>query len=404
MNWLSARLGNLGMERKVILKHIEQQVEELLYLKNEILSRATNGVDYSLHEATRLIGEQLLAYAERVDRIEDEILTSLPELYSVQVDVSRTLVALMLLKRLRVVEIGEDDGGDGETTKVTFVMPKGLDAVLETLQYYNRCHYNLHRIADEYRRNVPDRLTPEEMEALKTQECNPNEERRNLLAPSPTYGFPDIYRVMQQLRFMVENVVPEDVWLQRYDCDYKYVLSILQNDLDTSLRQAEPELADVIAKTRRERDANKTNLSSSWVKEMMRKIRKITSTSRRKEDRGCVFEIVVDDPRSFLNTYFEEGIFLFGMMGGFDSIAARGMRQSWMKILIENSTIGAEWDPEKIREVRDQFLREEYEARLGKDVAASFIGMFEDAIAIAKQDDFLNPAGSRSWFSTWNTE
>ena len=391
------------------MKHIEQQVEELLYRKNEILRRATNGVDYSLDEATRLIGEQLLAYAERLDRIEDEILTSLPELYEVQVNVSRTIIELIKLKigRPRVLEIGEDDDGGGETTTVTFVLPEGLDAVLETLQYYNRSHSNLHRVADEYRRIVQDGLTQEEMESLEMPECNPNEGRSNLLAAPPPYGFPDIYRVMQQLRFMVEKVVPEDVWLKCYDSDYEDILSILQDDLDTSLRQANAELADVVAKTRRERDAIKTNVSSNWVKEMTRKIRKIESASRRKDHRECVFEIVIDAPESLLNTCFETGIspeaiqVLFQIMGGFDSKAARAMRQSWMKILIENSTIGTEWNPEKIREVRRQFSREEYEARLGKDLAASLIGVFGNALAISKQTDFLNPAESRSWFSTW---
>ena len=91
------------------------------------------------------------------------------------------------------------------------------------------------------------------------------------------------------------------------------------------------------------------------------------------------------------------------MMGGFDSKAVRAMRQSWLKILIENSTIGTDWDIEKITDVRYQFSKEEYEVRLGKDLAASFIGMFEDAIAIAKHCDFLNPAGSRNWFSTWES-
>jgi len=374
------------------VKHIERQVEELLYRKNEILRRATNGVDYSLSEATRLVRERWLQYAKRVDTIEDQIIKASPILNSVNVNVDRTM--------------------------------------------------------------------------SKIEEIELREPFRGWHAPFPSYGFPNIYRMMKHLRYTCEHWDELAATWDDSDRDdglelCQDVLTTLQTDLDSSLREVEPELTDKIAAVRRKRDKMWRHISYDRAVEFkqehidnpvpiitlpeMQELDDLmaavlrnramwrTANMRQESDSFASYvgrEIIegLSELYNWLDEFKRKNITdnqplayakpavdcIFGkksnpiivnmfceMMGGFESRGAQAMRQSWMKILIENATIGTEWDSDKIREARYRFSNEEFEVRLGKDLAASFIGLFEDALAIAKNDDFLNPAGSRNWFSTW---
>ena len=449
------------MERKVIVKHIEQQVEDLLYRKNEILRRATNGVDYRLDEATRLMKEQWLQYTERVDSIEDQVVESFPILNSVKVNVNRTISKIkeIELRSSMWLNRWSDDAFDFSYLSNA---SSELDALLHTLEFYRDDPDGLNvKIARSRRMDLLLCLNPEERAALENNQLDRlPEPLRRMAKPLPPYGFLNIYRMMKELRYTCEHWdVLAANWEDNVELDFcQDVLTTLQSDLDTSLRRAKPELADVITAVRRKRDKMQRHISYNWADEFkqdiidntgihvtvpaMKEIDDLMATVNRSRDiwqtmhmrqtsTPFISQTIIEGLSELYNRvdeFKQEYIidnpplafpkaavdYIFGkksspvilktfceMMGGFDSKAARAMRQSWMKILIENSTIGTEWDPEKIREVRRQFSREEYEARLGKDLAASLIGIFEDAIAISKQTDFLNPAGSRSWFSTW---
>ena len=214
------------METKVIVKHIEQQVEGLLYRKNELLRRATNGVDYSLDEATCLMREQWLQYTERVDSIEDQVVESFPILNSVRVNVNRTISEIEEIK-LRPMWANKwpnwwsswASRPDGLLVLLEWTwrpMLGGgfpsywlnkLDELLHALTFYRDDPDGLNEeIARSCRMELLLCLNPEEREALSNNQLDRiREPFRRRAAPLPPYGFPNIYQMMKDLRYTCEH-------------------------------------------------------------------------------------------------------------------------------------------------------------------------------------------------------
>lgn len=367
--------------------HIEKKVEEVLYLKNEIFASATNSTDYSLQEAADLVREQWLEYVDRASKIEDDIIKNLPILNSVQVDVNRTIS--------RIAEAEFTPMWSDRWPRWESHWANHLDSLRATLESYrdDPDEFEGSVRMDSFGRLASD---PEEAEAIRIKDLGKVREHiRRLLERAATLGFPIIYAWMKHLRSTCEHWDElAKIWEDDAGLDLcQDVLATFQRDLDTSLSKAEPELADVIAAVRRKRDKMHKNVSNEWANEFKRKFDNAIPTWHREpikwhvvDPKGAIGYVFKSENSPMMPVFYE-------LMGGFDSKTARAIRLCWMKILIENSTIGDEWDEEKIREVRNQFSEADFKAQFGEDIGTSFLEMLIDAETIASHPDMSNEMG-----------
>lgn len=398
--------------------YIEKKVEEVLYLKNEIFAGATNGTDYSLQEAADLVRERWLEYVDRASKIEDDIIKSLPILNSVQVDVNRTIS--------RIAEAEFTPMWSDRWPRWESHWANHLDSLRATLELYRDDPIEFDR---SLRMGTIGRMAsdPEEAEAIRYNELDKVRKHiRRLLERRTPVAFPIVYAWMKNLRFTCEHweELAQD-WEDDAGLDLcEDVLTTFLLDLDTSLQKAVPELADVVAGARRKRDKMHRNVSNEWANEFKRRFENVTGglhgeilkpvkhskaeISRRigSEDswfiqriyermNGKVTRWSVADPEAAVSYIFNKANIpmvkvFYEMMGGVDSKAARAVRLCWMKILVENSTIGDEWHLEKIREVRNQFSETDFNAQLGEDLSAKFIELLIDSVAVT---DLFNETG-----------
>lgn len=420
-------------------KHIEQKVEALLHRKKTILGRATNELDYSfdLGEAANLVRERWLEYVDRVSKIEDDIIKILPILNSVQVDVGQTISKL---EEIEYQPMWSDRWPDAASH-----WSNQLDSLHYMLKWYRD---DPEELESRRRMDSVERLAsglasnPEEAEAIKNNDLGKVRPHiRRLLepiTPPAPLGFTGFYEWMKRLRFFCEHW---DELAKNWEDDAgldlcQDVLKTFQCDLDTSLRKAEPALADVIAAVRRKRDKMNRNVSNEWANEFKRKFdnaipglrgeitkpvkySKAELVSKYGYDEngpwpnwkyemmnGMEIQWHVVDPKGAIGYVFKSEnspmmqVF-YELMGGFDSKAARATRLCWMKMLVENSTIGDEWDEEKIRDVRNQFSEADFKAQFGEDVATLFREMLIDAEAIASHSDMSKEIGwkARVWLA-----